>query len=210
MNPSEEKAVRRRLSVRGRRIPWREFDRVSSTMDVAAAMVEEGWSGWMVISARSQCSGRGTRGREWFSPPGKGLWVSIIMPPPSGLARMGGLTVDAAEALVEALHELTGIRFDIKPPNDVMSRGKKLAGILIESVTGGDALRSLILGMGLDIAQEEDDFRAAELPEATSLLLETGLAPDRRRILEAFLEHFLPVYEARAAGEDNPRPAERE
>jgi BirA family biotin operon repressor/biotin-[acetyl-CoA-carboxylase] ligase len=172
-------------------------------MDIAAEAVEAGWTDWMAISALTQSSGRGTRGREWFSLPGKGLWTSVTMPPPSALARMGGLTVDAAEALVEALRELTGTRFEIKHPNDVTSRGKKLAGILIESVTGGDAVRSLVLGMGVNIAQDEEDFRAAELPGATSLLLETGIAPDRRRILEVFLEHFLPVYEARASGEDD-------
>jgi BirA family transcriptional regulator, biotin operon repressor / biotin---[acetyl-CoA-carboxylase] ligase len=200
-----EAAVQRTLSVRGREIPWREFVRVTSTMDIAAELVEEGWTDWMVVSALSQTSGRGTRGREWFSPPGKGLLTSIIMPPPSGPARMGGLTVAAAEALAEALRELTGARFEIKHPNDLTSRGRKLAGILIESVTGGDAVRSLVLGMGVDIAQEEEDFRAAELSGATSLLLETGVAPDRRRILEVFLERFLPVYEARAAGADGPR-----
>jgi BirA family biotin operon repressor/biotin-[acetyl-CoA-carboxylase] ligase len=173
-------------------------------MDVALEIVEGGWTGWMAVSALTQSSGRGTRGREWASLPGKGLWTSVILPPPSALAHLGGLTVAAAECLAEALRELTGTRFDIKHPNDLTSRGKKLAGILIESATGGTEVRSLILGMGVDIAQEEDDFRESELPGATSVLLETGVAPDRGLVLRTFLEHFLPVYEARAGGEAFP------
>ena len=179
-------------------------------MDIAAHMVEEGWTGWMVITALSQSSGRGTRGRDWFTHPGKGLWVSVIMPPPPSLSRMDGLTVAVAETLKETLRELTGFRFDIKHPNDVVSRGKKLAGILIESVIRGQTACSFILGMGLNVAQEEDDFRKAGLPDATSLLLETGVVHDSRLILENFLNRFLPVYEILATGEDDHNASKRE
>ena len=202
--------TQRTIIVGDRCIPWREFERASSTMDIAARVVEEGWTGWMVITALNQSAGRGTRGRDWVTHSGKGLWVSVIMPPPSGRSRMDGLTVAAAEALKETLRELTGFRFDIKQPNDVISRGKKLAGILIESTIRGEAACSFILGMGLNVAQTEDDFRAAGLPEATSLLMETGVVYDSRLILEIFLNHFLPVYEILTTGEDDPNAAKQE
>lgn len=196
-------AIIRTLPVRGLLIPWREYDTVSSTMDAAVEAVRAGRSDWMAVSALVQTSGRGTRGREWRSFREKGLWVSVIMPPPKRIERIEGLTVAAAESLVESLRELTGTRFEIKHPNDVVSRGRKLAGILVESVTTDAAVRSLILGMGVNISQNKADFQAAGLPEATSLFQETGFVPDRHLILESFLRHFIPAYDALAAGEGN-------
>jgi BirA family biotin operon repressor/biotin-[acetyl-CoA-carboxylase] ligase len=116
---------------------------------------------------------------------------------------MNGLTVKAAEALVEALLELTGVRFAIKQPNDVTAGGRKLAGIMVESVIYGGKVASVILGMGVNIAQEREDFSAACLPEATSLKLETGKVFDSRQIIETFLIRFKPVYDALLFTESN-------
>jgi BirA family biotin operon repressor/biotin-[acetyl-CoA-carboxylase] ligase len=187
----------------GSEIPWFDLDLTSSTMDEAAKLVGEGYTGWAVVSARAQRSGRGTRGREWHSFPGKGLLFSIILPPPGDLSEMNGLTVKAAEALVEALRELTGVRFAIKQPNDVTAGGRKLAGILVESVTCGGKVASVVLGVGVNIAQEREDFSAVSLPEATSLKLETGKVLDGRLIIETFLIRFKPVYDALVFTESN-------
>ena len=192
------------IMCRGSEIPWFDLDRTSSTMDEAAALVRKGFTGWTVVSAGTQHSGRGTHGREWHSPPGLGLWVSIILPPPCDLSDMDGLTVKAAETLAVTLRELTGVQTAIKHPNDVTVGGKKLAGILVESVTCGGKVASIVLGMGINIAQEREDFTAAGLPEATSLKLEAGEVPDRRRIIEAFLTRFKPVYDALICAESCP------
>ena len=188
----------------GSEIPWFDLDQASSTMDEAAAIVGKGHTGWTVVSAGTQRSGRGTHGREWHSSPGLGLWVSIILPPPRDPSEMSGLTVKAAKALAKALGELTGARFTIKHPNDVTARGRKLAGILVESVTCNGKVASVVLGMGVNIAQEREFFEAAGLPDATSLKLETGKVPDRRCIIETFLTRFKPVYDALAFTGSNP------
>jgi BirA family biotin operon repressor/biotin-[acetyl-CoA-carboxylase] ligase len=120
--------------------------------------------------------------------------MSVILPPPGDPGQLEKLPLKAAEALEKALEELIGARFEIKHPNDLMSRGRKLAGIMVETVTMGEDIISVVLGLGLDISAEENDFMQANLPEATSLLIETGCTPCRREIIEAFLRQFKPVY----------------
>lgn len=181
------------LHAAGMDIPWHDLDEISSTMDYAAAYATEG-SGWTVVSARTQHAGRGTHGREWHSFPGKGLWVSVVMPPPARPELLADLTVRAAESLARALSVHTGLDFDIKHPNDVIRNGRKIAGILIESVTRGPEVVSVVLGMGVNIDQTAEDFLAAGLPDATSVLIESGACIERRTLLESFLERFLPLY----------------
>jgi BirA family transcriptional regulator, biotin operon repressor / biotin---[acetyl-CoA-carboxylase] ligase len=185
-------------------VPWIDLDDTSSTMDEAKSLASGGCIGWTVVSAKTQRTGRGTRGRDWSSPAEQGLWVSIIMPPPSDPALLDGLALRAAGSLVEALHDLTGVRFGIKEPNDVTARGKKLAGILVESVTGGEGVDSVVLGMGVNIGQGAEELAAASLPDATSLRIETGRVFPRERIIEVFLNRFMPLYESLTAGHRIP------
>lgn len=184
------------LSSSGGDIPWHDLEEISSTMDFAAELVNNGCRTWTVVSSLVQTTGRGTKGRSWSSLCGKGLWASIIMPPPVDSWKMTGLTVEAGKALAESIHDLTGAPCDIKNPNDVIIRGRKAAGILIETVIRGEAVLSVILGMGVNISQTEEDFREAGLPDATSLFLETGYTPDRKTLLTSFLDRFRPKYES--------------
>jgi BirA family biotin operon repressor/biotin-[acetyl-CoA-carboxylase] ligase len=208
--PLEQSFQHSVLSLPDGDIPWFDRARTVSTMDDAAEMVRGGIAGWTVVTAGSQRSGRGTRGRDWSSPSGKGLWMSLILPPPGEPDRMEGLPLKAAEAMKNALYEVTGTRFDIKHPNDLMSRGRKLAGIMVETVTLGENIISVILGLGLDISAGEEDFRDAHLPEATSLLIETGCTPGRREIMEAFLRQFKPVYTSLVSDSAGRRPVKSE
>jgi BirA family transcriptional regulator, biotin operon repressor / biotin---[acetyl-CoA-carboxylase] ligase len=184
------------LSSSGGDIPWHDLDEISSTMDYSSELVNNGSRSWTVVSALVQTKGRGTKGRSWSSLRAKGLWASIIMPPPLDLWKMTGLTVEAAKALAETIHELTGAPCEIKDPNDILIRGRKAAGILIETVIRGEEILSVILGMGVNISLTEVDFREAGLPDATSLFLETGSTPDRETILTSFLNRFRPKYES--------------
>lgn len=184
------------LHIAGLDIPWHDLDETSSTMDYASAITPDG-GGWIAVSARTQRAGRGTRGREWHSFPGKGLWVSIVMPPPAEPELMSSLTVCAAAALAFVLARHTGLEFQIKQPNDVIRKGRKIAGILIESVTRGSEVVSVVLGMGVNLEETIEDFIAAGLPDATSVLIESGIHIDRRVLLESFLERFYPLYVGR-------------
>jgi BirA family transcriptional regulator, biotin operon repressor / biotin---[acetyl-CoA-carboxylase] ligase len=184
------------LSSSGRDIPWHDLDEISSTMNYSAELIKNGCRSWTVVSALVQTTGRGTKGRSWSSLRGKGIWASIIMPPPADSSKMTGLTVEAGKALAESIRELTGALCEIKDPNDVLIRSRKVAGILIETVIQGGEVLSVILGMGVNISQSGEDFLEAGLPDATSLFLETGSAPDRETILTSFLCRFRPKYES--------------
>jgi len=183
------------LRIDGLEIPWHDLEETSSTMDYAAKLAKSG-CGWMVVSARNQISGRGTQGRMWNTFPDKGIWVSIIMPSPMQSDALNGLTLTAAEVLSSVLEDHTHLKYTIKPPNDITIRGKKLAGILIESVSRGLEIVSVILGMGLNISQDAEDFTRVGLPEATSVFIETGMILDRKELLESFLRKFRQIYEA--------------
>ncbi|HDY90502.1 MAG TPA: hypothetical protein ENH82_20590, partial [bacterium] len=95
------------LLIGGRKIIWYDLDITASTMDHALRMVKGGCKPWTVVSAENQTSGRGTHGRTWFSPGGKGLWISVILPPPHKAEYLSNLSVLAARALIKVLENLT-------------------------------------------------------------------------------------------------------
>lgn len=121
--------------------------------------------------------------------------MSVILPPPRSAHRLDGLPLLAAGTMAETLFVLTGVRFEIKHPNDVVREGRKIAGILAETVIHGDEVLSVVLGLGLDIAVERAEFDAAGLTDATSLILETGCAPEREDVIREFLRRFAPAYQ---------------
>jgi BirA family biotin operon repressor/biotin-[acetyl-CoA-carboxylase] ligase len=184
------------LWICGKKIRWFDYITVESTMDSALRQFEEGCEPWTVVSARRQESGRGTHGRSWFSPEGKGLWMSVVLPPPLKAEYLHDLSLLAAQAVIESLTKFTTLRFEIKYPNDVIINERKIAGILFESVTNGEAVRSVILGVGINFFQSRKDFNDVGLTEATSLVIETGgYTPDISCFIISFLECFIPLYE---------------
>ena len=179
----------------GKEIAWYDMEETTSTMDSADRMCEDEYRPWTVISAETQISGRGTKGRNWYSPRGKGFWISIILPFPERAEYMEDISILAAQALIESLEDLTGLRCTMKHPNDVLFNGRKIAGILCESRTSGETVNSVILGMGINFLQACEDFEQAGLNEATSLFIETGRIPERDALLRSFLGYFKPRYE---------------
>jgi len=172
-------------------IRWHDLGTVASTMDYAAGLVRNGTSRWTLVTAESQTAGRGTHGREWLSTRGKGLYLSLVLPPPVKTDGLERLSVRTAETLVEALGEYCSLDFTIKSPNDVLVRGKKVAGILYESVSHEGKILSLILGMGVNLYHTRDDFERGRLPDATSLFIEAGFVPERDELISSFLARYV-------------------
>ena len=168
-------AVRDRLTPLSRRVLF--FNRTGSTNDVALALAEDPDAEGVVVIADQQTAGRGRQGHVWHSPPGSGLYVSIVLRPPHGktadVRSTGLLTLAAGVALAEAVERLTGLRADIKWPNDLLVGRRKLAGILAESAPGG----YVVLGYGLNVSAAA--FPADLAQRATSLESELGRAVDR-------------------------------
>jgi BirA family biotin operon repressor/biotin-[acetyl-CoA-carboxylase] ligase len=160
------------------------FSSTGSTNDIAAGLAASGDAEGAVVIADQQTAGRGRRGHTWFSPPGSGLYVSLVLAPARARdfpARAVALvTLMAGVALAEAVERVSGLRADIKWPNDLLVGRRKLAGILAEGVvrpgvTGG--VTFVVLGYGLNV------LPAAYPPDlsdrVTSLEAELGRPIDR-------------------------------
>ena len=169
------------------------FDSVASTNDVARDLATSGSPEGTCILAREQKAGLGRQGRTWASPPGEGLYVSVILRPAIRAAQSPVLTLAAAVAVAETLKLNFEVTADIKWPNDVMASGRKICGILVESAIERDRLQYAVMGIGLNVAQRE--FPEEVSAVATSLLIETGrsLAPDE--VLNPLLERLTTWYE---------------
>lgn len=178
----------------GRSIQRHHFASLTSTLDHARALAAAGAPAWTVVTADVQTAGRGTRGRSWIAPQGTALLVSVVCPPQGAASDAAALTLAAAAVLGDVLRECCGLETAIKHPNDLLAGGRKIAGILFESATNGDRLDALLLGMGVNLAQTQEEFDAAGLAEATSVMIETGTTPDRETLLAVFLDRFIRGY----------------
>lgn len=176
------------------------FDSLPSTNDTAARLASDPNHHGTVVTAVHQTAGRGQYGRQWQSRPGASLLLSVALNPPAALRRPVVLIAWAAVAVAEAIRRLTGVPARIKWPNDLLIRGKKVCGILTESVVCGADVRSVV-GIGLNVHQEASDFAAAGLPDATSLTLVTGQRFDSFDVLRSVVESLDVEYTRVVAGE---------
>jgi len=181
--------------------PFHYFATIGSTNDVAARLAESGASEGTTVAAATQTAGRGRLGRTWFSPPGAGLYVSIVVrpgerpgtagPETERVARLplpSTLTLAAGVALAEAVRETTGLAAEIKWPNDVVFRCRKLAGILAEAAARGSSLPYVVLGFGVNVRAVKAPPEVAH--RATSIEAEIGRPVDRGLLLAGTLVRF--------------------
>ncbi len=170
---------------------------VGSTNDELKKMAQEGAEEGTVFIAGRQTAGRGRLGRSFESPAGMGAWVSVLLRP-DGAEALAGLTCAAAVAVRRAVIRAAGLTCDcgpkIKWTNDLVLNGKKLCGILAESVCSGGGSGYAVVGAGLNVNQERGDFSEALRDKATSLFLETGMKRDCRPIAEAIAGGILEAY----------------
>jgi len=168
----------------GRSAPVR-FDEVTgSTQVTALRMAAEGAPEWTLVAAGHQTAGRGRLEREWRDAPGRGLLFSLVLRPNLAPADGGLLTLLAGTTLAHACREVADQRAACKWPNDVLVAGRKVAGILAESVVVNDAFEHVVLGVGLNLGAPPP-----ELPEAGAIRAEAA------QMLDAFLAGFARGYE---------------
>lgn len=154
----------------------------TSTMDEARTAVEQGKPVGHVVVAETQTSGRGTHGRVWASPPGTDLYFSIALRPELPLASLGTLTLAVGLAISDAVDAVLGAGASrVKWVNDVLVGDKKIAGILVESRSTGDAIDLVVVGVGLNVNREAFEDELAS--RATSLFLEKGEKVARADVL---------------------------
>lgn len=168
------------------RVVW--YESVSSTNDVADRAATAGADHGTVVAAEAQEAGRGRMGRSWHSPPGSGLYVSVVLRPAElvgaggadPLAAASWITLTAGVALADALRRSTGLPADIKWPNDLVVGPRKVCGVLAEASTLGGDLRHVILGFGINVLASAYPPEIAD--RATSVEAELGRAADRAAV----------------------------
>ncbi len=134
------------------------FDKLTSTMDIAHILAEKGYPHGTVVVAEEQTQGRGRFERKWHSPKG-GLWFSIILRPKDLLIQTGSLGVIIGVSVLEVLEKyLKDIELNFKWPNDIEYNGKKVAGILIESIYEKE-LKYIIVGIGINLLVDLNDIK---------------------------------------------------
>jgi BirA family biotin operon repressor/biotin-[acetyl-CoA-carboxylase] ligase len=165
-----------------------------STMDAAADAARAGAPEGYVIGADRQTAGRGRRGRTWESPPGAGLYLSLVLRPPSGDARMLALlTLAIGVGVRRAVAHATGLAPDLKWPNDVVIGGRKLAGILAEGHGVATDAQAVVVGIGINLLRAP--MHPDVSPLVTSLEDELGRGISRAAVLEAVLVDVTAVYD---------------
>ena len=181
----------------------RVFQQTTSTNDVLEKLARDGVGEGVVVFAESQTRGRGRLGRKWVSPTGKGLWFSVLLRPQIRPQETTRLTIASAIAVRRAIAEVTGLLPEIKWPNDILAKGRKLAGVLTEMNAEVDRVNYLIIGIGLNINTDDSEFPAELRRAATSLRAELGRPVNRADLAVAIMRQMDADYARLNAGDFN-------
>ena len=166
---------------------------VGSTNDVARELATRGAPDGTTVLAVAQSAGRGRRGRPWFSAPGCGVFLSVVLRPALKSRDVGWLAVLGGVATERAMERL-GVRdLTLKWPNDVLCRSLKLAGVLVEPRLSHDGVDFAVLGVGANITHTPDMWSESLKETATSCLME-GIRTDTPSAVVALLEEIERFY----------------
>lgn len=152
------------------------FEVLASTNTFLYALGRQGEPEGTIVLADEQTAGRGQAEKVWISPPQRNLYVSVLLRPLIAPAQAPLLSLLAAVALVDALRQ-EGAVCGIKWPNDVLIQQRKVAGILTEMETHQDAVRFVVVGIGVNVNMTEADLEAhlgSVAQPATSLQVSLG------------------------------------
>ncbi|OPZ60739.1 MAG: Bifunctional ligase/repressor BirA [Deltaproteobacteria bacterium ADurb.Bin510] len=169
------------------------LESTASTNQDARELAEQGAAEGSLVVAEQQTAGRGRRGRSWYSAPGVGVYLSLILRPALAASEVARLTITAAVAACEALRELSGLDVRIKWPNDLLVGQRKLGGILTEVSMDQESVSYAVVGLGLNVAT--GDFPPELAAIATSLRLASGRELRRAAVVRGVLERFERRYD---------------
>ena len=175
-------------SIIGRRIIVLESTR--STNDFLLRMLTPELPEGSVVFAEHQTAGRGQRGNRWESASHQGLWFSVLLRPRIPLAESARLTNWAAQAIAAVIRSETALDPLIKAPNDVYLRGRKVAGVLVETKAGRGRAFAAIVGVGVNLNQAAEEFPAELRTRAGSLAMALGRKIDRAAFAVALLREL--------------------
>lgn len=180
----------------GRKLYYLES--TGSTNTDAKRLAEEGEPHGTTIVANMQTAGKGRRGRTWQSPAGANTYFTILLKPDFSPDKASMLTLVMALSVAEAIEEITGLKADIKWPNDIVVHKKKVVGMLTEMSTTPemDEIQYVVIGVGTNVNYDSPENFPEELrPTATSLRMEAGHLINRAALTERMLARFEINYE---------------
>lgn len=169
------------------------LDTINSTNTFCKKIGDKGFIKDTIVISDTQSDGKGTKGRTWISPKGKGLWFSMLLKSSIELKDISFLTILTSTALYNTFLDF-GINTEIKWPNDIYLNSKKLCGILTESKISNNKVDYIVIGVGINVNLELSDFNDELKNKATSLLISTGKAFKKEEIIKKFLEIFYNQY----------------
>lgn len=167
------------------------YDRVASTNEIAMSVAAKS-NLWVnsVIIADSQERGKGRLGRKWVSPPGKNVYMSILLRPGLETRDATMLTLLTAVACAHAIKKISGLPVSIKWPNDLLLAGKKLGGILTEIRADIDKINLAVIGIGINVNTRVQDFSAEIRQIATSIKEGSKKYTPRNELIVEVLKQF--------------------
>lgn len=177
----------------GQHIEYRQ--KVDSTQSVARELADGGAPEGFIVVADQQESGRGRLGRNWYSPSGAGIWMSMILRPNLELAMSPQITLLSAVAIIRAIRKVVDVDAMIKWPNDILINNKKVCGILSEMNAEWDRVSYIIVGIGVNVNTQKDDFPEELQEKATSLALEFGHPISRAELVREICMRFEELYD---------------
>lgn len=163
------------------------YDQVASTNELALQRGIDGAQEGTLILAESQTKGRGRHGRRWYAPPGSSILASVILRHRLLANQVGLPNLIGAAAIAVAIYELTNLSAQIKWPNDVLIRGKKVSGVLTELEYDRHRQPFFVMGFGVNVNTTPGGFPEELRASATSLQIESGKEISRVALLQAIL-----------------------
>ncbi len=169
------------------------FDEIDSTNEEVKRRAETGAGEGLLITAERQSRGKGRRGRSWDSLSGENIAMSFLLRPDFSPDIAPRLTLVMAMAAASGIGEITELPVQIKWPNDIVLRGKKITGILTEMTADKGLIREVVVGTGINVNTQAfpDELRE----KATSLYLESGTKWERTDLIASILLYFEKYYE---------------
>lgn len=168
------------------------YDSIDSTNARAKELAEQGSPNGTLVVADQQTAGRGRRGRDWQTPPNTGIAMTLLLKPDINPNHASMLTLVSALAVARAISELSGSQALIKWPNDVVMNGRKVCGILTEMNAQFDYVSYVVIGIGINVHNEEFPEELAET--AGSILSESGVRVHRAELAASVMAHFEAYY----------------
>ena len=171
------------------------YQQLDSTNLTAMELAEEGAAEGTAVLAEEQLRGRGRGNRSWHSPPGVGIYCSIILRPRLSPAKAQIITLMTAVAIVKAIAQETSVSARIKWPNDILLNGRKIAGILLEGKVGSKRVEHAVIGFGINVNQTSADLPPEPMFEASSLRIELGKPVGRSALVAGIFGELEGLYE---------------